>query len=150
MADSAPGAGTKGSARVSPTVITDARVGSSREMASREKRYAITMGIRTACFVSMIFVTGPFRWVLLAGAIFLPYIAVVLANQANTKTKATQVKPYEPVAAPAITRGDVTPDEVLEGELVDVDEVSSRRSGLNGSSALDGEDDRWTRHDRVA
>ena len=135
---------------MSPTVITDARVGSSREMASREKRYAITMGIRTACFVSMIFVDGPFRWVLLAGAIFLPYIAVVLANQANTKTKVTQVKPYEPIAAPQLTRGDQAPGEVLEGELVDADEVLTRRLGATGSSALDDEDERWTRHDRVA
>jgi hypothetical protein len=43
-------------------------------------KYAITMGIRTACVVLCIFVHG--WWLLLpaAGAVGLPYVAVVLAN----------------------------------------------------------------------
>lgn len=40
------------------------------------------MGIRVACFVLMALITpyGWYTWVFGAGAIFLPYIAVVLAN----------------------------------------------------------------------
>ena len=38
------------------------------------------MGIRTACLVLAVLVEGPLRWVLLAAAIFLPYVAVVFAN----------------------------------------------------------------------
>lgn len=88
-------------------------------MASREKRYAITMGIRTACFLGMIFVPGPFRWVLLAGAVFLPYIAVILANQANTRGPTTEpVQRAAPELAPQITVGP-PPPEVIDGELVD-------------------------------
>lgn len=94
-------------------------------MASREKRYAITMAIRTACFVSMIFVPGPFRWVLLAGAIFLPYIAVVLANQANTRTQSNeQVPGVPPSAAPQLTAGPPAPD-VIDGELLDDEPVDA-------------------------
>lgn len=46
----------------------------------RRTRYLISMGIRTLCFVLAIVVSGPLRWVLLSGAIVLPYVAVVLAN----------------------------------------------------------------------
>lgn len=134
VADSSSFEDKRAARKLTPTVITNAHTGTSREMASREKRYAITMAIRTACFVSMIFADGPLRWVLLAGAVFLPYIAVVLANQANTKTSAVDRLPAsEPSEAPALTSGPVSP-EVIEGELVDV--------------APD--DDRLVQHDRVA
>lgn len=38
------------------------------------------MMIRTACFVGAVVAEGVLRWVLVAGALFLPYIAVVMAN----------------------------------------------------------------------
>ncbi|MFK4789757.1 DUF3099 domain-containing protein [Microbacterium sp. ZW T5_56] len=52
------------------------------EAASRLKRYAITMGIRIACFLLMVIIQpyGWWTWVFAAGAIFLPYVAVVRAN----------------------------------------------------------------------
>lgn len=43
------------------------------------------MAIRTVCFVGAVIATGPLRWGLLVGAIFLPYIAVVLANSPARK-----------------------------------------------------------------
>lgn len=43
------------------------------------------MGIRTACFVLAIVTDGPLRWVLVAGAVFLPYVAVVLANATDRR-----------------------------------------------------------------
>lgn len=88
-------------------LITDARPGSSRELASRQKRYIITMAFRTACFLAMIFVSGPFRWVLLACAVLLPYVAVVFANQADRKgTTAARLGPVDPSDAPQLTPGD--------------------------------------------
>jgi hypothetical protein len=44
------------------------------------------MAIRTACFIGAVLV-GPnwFRWVLIAGALFLPYVAVVMANAVNSR-----------------------------------------------------------------
>lgn len=40
------------------------------------------MGIRVVCFILMVVITpyGWYTWVLGAGAIFLPYVAVVFAN----------------------------------------------------------------------
>lgn len=38
------------------------------------------MGIRTTCFLLAIIFSGWPRWVLIAGAVLLPYVAVVVAN----------------------------------------------------------------------
>ena len=40
------------------------------------------MGVRVVCFILMVVITpyGWYTWVLAAGAVFIPYIAVVLAN----------------------------------------------------------------------
>jgi hypothetical protein len=48
-------------------------------------KYSITMGIRLVCVILCIFVRG--WWLLLcaAGAVFLPYIAVVLANVVDSR-----------------------------------------------------------------
>ncbi len=46
----------------------------------RMKRYLITMSIRTACFIAAFLAEGPLRWVFMAMAVGLPYVAVVLAN----------------------------------------------------------------------
>ncbi len=97
------------------SVITDARVSTSEEMAGRVRRYAITMGFRTACFVAMIFVPGVWRWVLFAGAVFLPYIAVVLANQANQRGVTNTVEtPPAPDDARRLTVG---PEDVISGDV---------------------------------
>jgi Protein of unknown function (DUF3099) len=55
-------------------------------MHSRVVRYTFTMAFRTACFLAMYFVHGPLRWVLFACALLLPYIAVIMANQANQRS----------------------------------------------------------------
>jgi hypothetical protein len=63
-----------------PIVITNAQDALSVEQKGRQRRYFISMMIRTACFISTIFLPNPYRWVAMAGAAFLPYIAVVVAN----------------------------------------------------------------------
>ncbi|MDR5700061.1 DUF3099 domain-containing protein [Agromyces aerolatus] len=47
---------------------------------ARMIKYTIAMSIRVLCIVLMLFVQGWWLAVCAAGAIFLPYIAVVLAN----------------------------------------------------------------------
>ncbi|MDN5893110.1 MAG: DUF3099 domain-containing protein [Nocardioides sp.] len=66
--------------------ITTAAPGRGEGIAARERRYLISMGIRVLCFVGAV-VVGPgwFRWILIAGAVFLPYIAVVMANTAGNR-----------------------------------------------------------------
>lgn len=60
--------------------ITSAPTALSEDQASRQKRYFISMMIRTLCFILTIILPSPFRWIALAGAMILPYIAVVVAN----------------------------------------------------------------------
>ena len=60
--------------------ITDAQRALSDEQAGRTRRYLISMGIRTACVLAAIVVPGWPRWFLIAGAVVLPYLAVVVAN----------------------------------------------------------------------
>jgi len=60
--------------------ITSASTGLSFDQAGRKRRYLISMSLRTICFVGAVFASGNLRWALIFGAIFLPYIAVVIAN----------------------------------------------------------------------
>jgi hypothetical protein len=49
-------------------------------LAHRQRRYLISMSIRTLCFILAVVVHGPLRWVFVSAALVLPYIAVVMAN----------------------------------------------------------------------
>jgi hypothetical protein len=83
--------------RVHPEVarITSAPQSPQAEMAHRQKRYIISMTIRTICFVAAIVVgAGWFRWVLVAAAFVLPYVAVVMANSASPRISGTD--PFGP------------------------------------------------------
>lgn len=60
--------------------ITSAHRGLSEQQPDRTKRYLVSMAVRTACVLGAIFVPGWPRWVFLAGAVLLPYLAVILAN----------------------------------------------------------------------
>lgn len=117
---------TKGQGqRSQPLVITDARSGASKEMSSRVRRYTYTMAFRTACFISMIFVSGVFRWILFAGAVFLPLIAVMIANQANRRSASRWTSTVEGPGndAPQLTTGQEPPTEadVIAGASVEGD-----------------------------
>jgi len=60
--------------------ITSAPKSLKNDLAGRQRRYLISMIIRTACFLLTVILPSPYRWFALAGAMFLPYIAVVIAN----------------------------------------------------------------------
>ncbi len=64
---------------------------------TRRRRYVISMTIRTLCFVGAVLVGDNWlRWVLMAGAFFLPYFAVVVANSASPRIEgADLVTPSE-------------------------------------------------------
>ncbi|HWI31004.1 MAG TPA: DUF3099 domain-containing protein [Microbacterium sp.] len=81
------------------------------EAGARFTKYLVTMGIRIACFILMVAITpyGWYTWVFGAGAIVLPYVAVVLANvgqdthipRAESPERAIEAAP--PTSAPATT-----------------------------------------------
>ncbi|XVQ07788.1 DUF3099 domain-containing protein [Spirillospora sp. CA-255316] len=65
--------------------VTDAPKPMSEDIGYRQRRYLISMGIRTGCFLGAVFAgaLGAPLWVvglLVAGAVFLPYISVIFAN----------------------------------------------------------------------
>ncbi|MBS4753907.1 DUF3099 domain-containing protein [Nocardioides sp. zg-ZUI104] len=69
--------------------ITTAGTSRAEDMSKRQRNYAIAMSIRTVCFIGAA-VTGAagLTWVwpwLIAGAVFLPYVAVVLANAGDSR-----------------------------------------------------------------
>jgi hypothetical protein len=75
------------------------------------------MAFRAACFVSMIFVEGAFRWVLFACAVVLPFIAVIAANQVNQHFRSGKMTHALPSNRPQLTTGhdaEVTDNEVFE------------------------------------
>jgi hypothetical protein len=60
--------------------VTSAPKSLSNDLAGRQRRYLISMMIRTGCFILTVVLPSPYRWFALAGAVTLPYIAVVIAN----------------------------------------------------------------------
>ena len=68
-------------------VITTAQRGISDEQRGRRDRYILGMTIRTVCFIGAIFASGVLQWILLAGALFLPYIAVFIANAGRERDR---------------------------------------------------------------
>jgi Flp pilus assembly protein TadB len=68
-----------------PVSITSARASRSSEIRHRQNRYLLSMGIRTVCFVGAVVASGALRWVLVAAAFILPYVAVVMANASERR-----------------------------------------------------------------
>ena len=68
------------------------------ERKRRMRGYLIAMIVRVICIVLGVFVSGPLMWVCFAGAIFLPYFAVVFANAAgdHQSKRATTVAKQAP------------------------------------------------------
>ena len=79
--------------RQRPTVysITGAQTGLTEDLDRRTRTYLISMGIRTVCFVGAVIAHGPLRWLLVAGAVLLPYLSVVFANAGRERI--TDAKP---------------------------------------------------------
>jgi hypothetical protein len=63
------------------------------ERRSRMIKYTIAMSIRVACIFAMLFAQGWWLVVCAAGAIFLPYVAVVLANVSGPSRSADVLRP---------------------------------------------------------
>ncbi len=104
--------------------ITDAATAHSEEMRVRMIKYAVAMSIRMVCLILVFVVDGWLKVIPIAGAVFLPWIAVVIANGSDkaeihsdflldSVPLAELEAPESPVAAP-----DEGPT-VLQGELIE-------------------------------
>jgi Protein of unknown function (DUF3099) len=88
-------------------LVTEARPGLSQDIAYRERRYLIMMGIRTVCFVTAILMfvnhLGWLTAIPVVGALVIPYFAVVFANGGREPTSSGKFRQYEP-NSPAMYR----------------------------------------------
>jgi hypothetical protein len=83
--------------------ITEAPKALSEDISARQRKYAISMGVRAVAFViaAIAPIPIPFRILLIIAALVIPYVAVVYANGGREPT-ARADSPYEPQAPRAI------------------------------------------------
>ncbi len=85
--------------------ITGAETSLNDDLGPRMRRYLLSMSIRTACFIGAVLATGWLRWLLVLGAVLLPYVAVVMANAAPRR----HLRPPVPQPARAALPGPSRP-----------------------------------------
>lgn len=76
--------------------ITGVRPGLSADIDGRTRRYLISMGVRTLCFLGAVVASGWLRWTLLGAALVLPYVAVVIANAGRESSNSMPQVPLDP------------------------------------------------------
>src|ERR1700746_3468754 len=98
-------------------VVTQAHRSLSDDIAYRQRRYLLMMGIRTACFViAVVLFMNHFGWLAAIpaiGAIFIPYFAVVFANGGREPDNVRGFMEYRP-HVPA-TRDSAAPPQANGG-----------------------------------
>jgi hypothetical protein len=81
-------------------MVTQARRSLSDDISFRQRRYLLMMGIRAACFViAVVMFVNHLGWLTVipaAGAIFIPYFAVVLANGGREPSNTRGFMEYQP------------------------------------------------------
>ena len=73
--------------------VTSSGVNPERERRDRMIKYTVSMTVRVVCLILGMVVTGWLQWLFFAAAIFLAYIAVIIANDVRhqPEQKATAV-----------------------------------------------------------
>ena len=106
--------------------VTSAPQAPKDENRTRVRTYTIMMGIRMLCFLLMALVTpyGWYTWVFAAGAIFLPYFAVVIANVAGEAKVTVAESPTQALEA-ARSTATVAPETDLPPTVIRIDEKST-------------------------
>lgn len=97
-------------------LITSASRSRSLDLEERQKRYLITMGVRTALFVAFLVVPGWWKMVTLTLACALALAAVLLANQQDHRPPPPATVDAEPVDALALTTGEVLTGTIEEDD----------------------------------
>lgn len=128
--------------------ITDAAAAHSEDMRDRMIKYAVAMGIRMVCIILIFVVDGWFKIIAIAGAVFLPWIAVVIANGSD-KAEDHSDSLLDYVAVPEIERSPEPEEQpvdaptVLQGVLVDEqppDQPDGPRTGNTNNPGLPGDE----------
>lgn len=125
--------------------ITDARTAHTDEMRARMIKYSVSMGIRLVCLFLLFFVHGWLLWLVVAGAVVLPYFAVIIANGgSDTRNMTASESMIDAPPAPALEAprpaGETKPPEtpetaVLHGEIIDDDSADDHHEDKAPPSA---------------
>ena len=109
--------------------ITTADTALDDDMRSRIIKYSITMGIRTVCFVAAYFAFVAdlhiIMWLCVAGAVILPYPAVIFANAGRERSRddRSALLDQAPLAELPPAHGETVSGDTLDGETVDDEPV---------------------------
>ncbi|PTT64324.1 DUF3099 domain-containing protein [Arthrobacter sp. HMWF013] len=103
--------------------ITDASAAHSEDMRHRMMQYSLAMGIRMVCLILIFVVDGWFKLLMVAGAVFLPWVAVVLANgndkaEGHSDSLLDSAPLAELESTPEPPAQESTASTVLQGELI--------------------------------
>jgi hypothetical protein len=85
--------------------ISEVETSLTQDQSGRQRRYLISMGLRTACFVGGVLAEGVLRWSLIVGAVVLPYFAVVIANAGRERGGWAGSGDFVPLGTDAIEPG---------------------------------------------
>lgn len=99
-------------------------------MRQRMIKYALAMGIRMVCLILIFVVDGWFKIIAVAGAVFLPWIAVVIANgsdkaEGHSDLLLDSAPLAELESPPAPSADDEHGAEILQGELINDDDETT-------------------------
>ena len=76
--------------------ITTVGANRSQDIAVRQRRYLLSMSLRSLCFIGAVIAgLANINWlwpILIAGAVILPYFAVVLANVSTMRTDSFELR----------------------------------------------------------
>ena len=91
---------THSSRRAPVHMVTQARRSRSDDIAYRQRRYLLMMGIRSVCFgIAVVMFVNHLGWLTVipaVGAIFIPYFAVVFANGGREPSNTRGFMEYQP------------------------------------------------------
>ncbi|MDN5585665.1 MAG: DUF3099 domain-containing protein [Brevibacterium sp.] len=108
-----------------PQQITTADTALDDDMKSRIIKYSITMGIRTLCFVLAYVMfrlnLTVLMWVCVAGAVLLPYPAVIVANAGRERTRNDESALLDGAPMPELppAAGDTIAGDTISGSSED-------------------------------
>jgi len=109
-----------------PVVITDAARSQRDQLRSREIRYVTMMGLRAGCLILgavLISIKPPLLalWLVLcaAGMVFLPWAAVLIANDRPAKSKAERLADRQRTTRPTL---DQRSAEEIKHRTIDAEE----------------------------
>jgi Protein of unknown function (DUF3099) len=118
-------------------LVTEARRSLSEDIAFRQRRYLIMMGIRVACFVlAFVLYVNHAGWLTAipaVGAIVIPYFAVIFANGGREPNGGRGFRAYEPNLPQRFTPPGSGGGQVPGGQV--------RDTGTAGSSGAPGRND---------